>query len=154
MSQDSLSKLRTWMTEQGLDAFMVTQPQNRSYLSGWLNDDEEGSGLLLIDQQRQILLTNPLYKEIAEREASNWQVMVPTSREYAPAVVTQAQEHGWKTIGFESTAVTLPHYQKLPDTGKGIFIFQTIDNNYVTTLCQDQEPHDIDMLHPGPCRSD
>src|SRR5258707_14177370 len=102
MSEDSLSKLRTWMTEQGLDAFMVTQPQNRSYLSGWLNDDEEGSGLLLIDQQRQILLTNPLYKEIAESQPSNWQVMVPASREKPPAAVTQAKQNAWKTTGFES----------------------------------------------------
>src|SRR5260221_11327615 len=140
MSQDSLSKLRTWMTEQGLDAFMVTQPQNRSYLSGWLNDDEEGSGLLLIDQQRQILLTNPLYKEIAEREASNWQVMVPTSREYAPAVVTQAQEHGWKTIGFESTAVSFPAHQKLHHAGKSIFLFSTTHTTHVTTFLPFKQP--------------
>src|SRR5690349_17507525 len=102
MSQDALEKLRSWMTEQGLDAFMVTQPQNRSYLSGWLNDDEEGAGLLIVDQQRQLLFTSPLYKEIAEREASFWQVIVPASREYAPAIVTRAQEYGWKTIGFEA----------------------------------------------------
>src|SRR5258708_28404507 len=134
MSQDSLSKLRTWMTEQGLDAFMVTQPQNRSYLSGWLNDDEEGSGLLLIDQQRQILLTNPLYKEIAEREASNWQVMVPTSREYAPAVVTQAQEHGWKTIGFESTAVSFHHNQKPHTAREENLFFLPIVSTHFTKL--------------------
>src|SRR5258708_9113256 len=134
MSQDSLSKLRTWMTEQGLDAFMVTQPQNRSYLSGWLNDDEEGSGLLLIDQQRQLLLTNPLYKEIAESEASNWQVMVPTSREYVPAVVTQAQEHGWKIIGFESTAGTFPDYLKPDNARESIRTFQTIQSRHLTTL--------------------
>lgn len=146
MSQDSLSKLRTWMTKQGLDAFMVTQPQNRSYLSGWLNDDDEGSGLLLIDQQRQILLTNPLYKEIAEGEASNWQVMVPTSREYVPAVVTQAQEHGWKVIGFESTAVTFHDYQKLHDAGDRIFILQPIDTSYVTTLREVKQPHEIELL--------
>ncbi|MFL5665907.1 MAG: M24 family metallopeptidase [Ktedonobacteraceae bacterium] len=146
MSQDALSKLRTWMTEQGLDAFMVTQPQNRSYLSGWLNDDEEGSGLLLIDQQRQILLTNPLYKEIAESEASNWQIMVPTSREYTPAVVTQAQEHGWKTIGFESKAITFHDYQKLRDGGEGIFTLQPIDTSYVTTLREVKQPHEVELL--------
>jgi Xaa-Pro aminopeptidase len=48
MSQEAISQLRTWMTEQGLDAFIVTQPQDRSYLSGWFNDDVEGAGLLLV----------------------------------------------------------------------------------------------------------
>ncbi|MFL5626393.1 MAG: M24 family metallopeptidase [Ktedonobacteraceae bacterium] len=146
MSQDSLNKLRAWMAEQGLDAFMVTQPQNRSYLSGWFNDDEEGSGLLLVDQQRQILLTNPLYKEIAEREASGWQVMLPTSREYAPAIVTQAQEYGWKTIGFESAAITFHDYQKLYSAGEGIFTLQPIDVSFVTTLREVKQPHEIELL--------
>ena len=48
MSQEAISQLRTWMVEQELDAFVVTQPQNRSYLSGWFNDDTEGAGLLLV----------------------------------------------------------------------------------------------------------
>src|SRR6266567_4289699 len=46
MSQDAINQLRSWITEQGLGAFMVTQPQNSSYLSGWLNDDIEGAGRL------------------------------------------------------------------------------------------------------------
>ena len=77
MNQDPTSQLRRWTNEQGLDAFLIIQPQNRSYLSGWLNDDTEGAGLLLVGQQQQVLLTNPLYKEIAENEAAGWEVIVP-----------------------------------------------------------------------------
>ena len=77
MNQDPTSQLRRWINEQGLDAFLIIQPQNRSYLSGWLNDDTEGAGLLLVGQQQQVLLTNPLYKEIAENEAAGWEVIVP-----------------------------------------------------------------------------
>jgi len=69
MSQDAINQLRSWITEQGLDAFMVTQPHNRSYLSGWLNDDLEGAGLLLVGQQQQVLLTNTRDREVAENEA-------------------------------------------------------------------------------------
>lgn len=65
MNQETMHALRSWMREQGLDAFLVTHPQNRSYLSGWLNDDAEGAGSLLIGPQEQILLTNPLYAEVA-----------------------------------------------------------------------------------------
>src|SRR6266700_5766242 len=101
MNQDPTNQLRRWINEQGLDAFLVIQPQNRSYLSGWLNDDVEGAGLLLVGQQQQALLTNPLYKEVAGNEAKGWQVIVPPSREYVPAVVTLAKEQGWKESGFE-----------------------------------------------------
>src|SRR5262249_48201054 len=51
MSQDTIGQIRRWISEQELDAFLVTQPQNRSYLSGWLNDDTEGAGMLLVGMQ-------------------------------------------------------------------------------------------------------
>ena len=69
MSQESINSLRTWIAEQGLDAFIVTQPQNRSYMSGWLSDDEEGAGILLVSQQVQIVLTSTLFQEVAASEA-------------------------------------------------------------------------------------
>src|SRR5690349_9084806 len=81
MSQEKLQVFRTWLSEQGLDAFLLTQPLNCSYLSGWLID-EEGASSLLIGQEQRILLTNPLYTEVAGREAVGWQVIVPAAREY------------------------------------------------------------------------
>jgi Xaa-Pro aminopeptidase len=48
MNQNPISQLRRWINEQELDVLLVSQPQNRSYLSGWLNDDTEGAGLLLV----------------------------------------------------------------------------------------------------------
>src|SRR2546429_9138070 len=105
MNQEALRQLRTWLTEQGLDVLLVTQPQNRSYLSGWLNDDTEGAGLLLVGQQQQVLLTNPLYKEIAENETTGWQVIVPSARDYAPLIAELAGECRWKKIGFEYSAI-------------------------------------------------
>ena len=35
MTQESINKVRVWMAEQGVDAFLVTQPL-QSYLSQWL----------------------------------------------------------------------------------------------------------------------
>src|SRR5438067_3446403 len=126
MNQDVMSQLRTWIAEQGLDAFIVAQPQNRTYLSGWSNDDTEGAGMLLVGQQQQILLTNPLYKEIAEKEAQGWQVTVPPSREYWAAIGTAAQEQSWQKIGFESKALTYWEYDKIRDAGNGNFTLQPI----------------------------
>ena len=59
MSQESIQKLRLWMREQGLDAFLVSQSQNRPYLSGWAEDDPE-AGSLLVGSEHLFLLTNAL----------------------------------------------------------------------------------------------
>ena len=146
MSQETISQLRTWMVEQGLDAFMVTQPQNRSYLSGWLNDDVEGAGLLLVGKQQQILFTNPLYKEVAENEAKGWQVTVLSSYEYWAAIVTTAQEHGWQKIGFESAAITYSEYEKIRGAGKDVITFHPFEESFVEKLRLVKQPHEIELL--------
>src|SRR2546423_2380757 len=146
MSQDAINQLRTWIAEQGLDAFMVTQPQNRSYLSDWLNDDVEGAGLLLVGQQQQILLTNPLYKEVAGNDAQGWQVTIPPSYEYWAAIATTAQEHDWQKIGFESEALTYAEYEKIQGAGKGIFTLHPFEHSFVEKLRLIKQPHEIDLL--------
>ena len=148
MSQDSISQLRRWIAEQKLDAFMVTQPQNRSYLSGWFNDDDEGAGLLLVGQQQKIVLTNSLYKEVAEREATGWQVTVPPplAREYAPTIVELAREHGWKKIGFESMALLYGVYEHLRSAAEGVFMLQPFEPSFVSQLRQVKQPHEIELL--------
>ncbi|TME06664.1 MAG: aminopeptidase P family protein [Chloroflexi bacterium] len=146
MSQEAISQLRTWMTEQGLDAFIVTQPQDRSYLSGWFNDDVEGAGLLLVGKQQQMLFTNPLYQEVAENDAKGWQVTVPSSYEYWAAIVKTAQEHGWQRIGFESAAITYAEYEKLRSAGEGIFTVHPFVDSFVEKLRRVKRPHEIELL--------
>ncbi|MEO8955837.1 MAG: aminopeptidase P family protein [Ktedonobacteraceae bacterium] len=146
MSQEAVNQFRAWIAEQGLDAFLVTQPQNRSYLSGWLNDDTEGSGLLLVSQQEQIILTNTLYKEVAAKEAVGWEVTTPASHEYAPAIVTAAQQYGWKKIGFESMATLFGVYEKIRSGGEGIFTLVPFEHSYVDKLRQIKQPYELELL--------
>src|SRR6266704_379901 len=146
MNQDPTSQLRRWINELGLDAFLVIQPQNRSYLSGWLNDDTEGAGLLLVGQQQQVLLTNPLYKEIAENEAAGWEVIVPSSRDYAPSIAELAGEYGWKKIGFESAAISYAEYEKIRNAGKDIFSLQSFEQSPVEQLRLVKQPQELELL--------
>lgn len=146
MNQDTMNQLRSWISEHGLDAFLVIQPQNRSYLSKWLNDDTEGAGLLLVGQQEQVLLTNPLYKEIAESEATGWQVIVPSGREYAPVIAELAAEHGWKKIGFESSAISYAEYEKISNAGKEIYTLEPFEDNPVDQLRLVKQPHELELL--------
>ena len=146
MSSQPLTQLRTWLASQGLDAFLVTQPQNRSYLSGWLNDDDEGAGMLLVGQQQQLLFTNPLYKEVAEKEATGWQVIVPEAREYMPVIVDVAREHGWKKIGFEADAMTVAEFEKLYAIGQNVFTLQSFEESFVSTLRIVKQPREVELL--------
>jgi Xaa-Pro aminopeptidase len=147
MNQQALGALRAWMTAQGVDAFLVKQPQNRSYLSGWLNDDNEsGAGMLLIGQGQQILLTSTLYKEIAEKEAVGWQVVVPEGREYDKTIVELAKQHGWQRIGFESSAMTVAAFERLNAEGRDVFTLQSFEKSYVSQVRQVKQPQEIEKL--------
>jgi len=146
MSQEPIEQLRLWIAEQELDAFLVTQPQNRSYLSGWLNDDTEGAGMLLVGQQEHLLLTNPLYKEAAENEAAGWQVIIVEGREYAPAIAGLAKEHVFQKIGVESAAITYADFEKMSNAGKDIYTLQPFENSFVGELRQVKQPHELELL--------
>lgn len=147
MNQNNLNSFRKWLAEQKLDAFMVTQPQNRSYLSGWLNDDED-AGLLLVSQQQQILLTNSLYKEIAESEALGWQVIVPDplEREYTSTLVKLTQQHNWTKLGFESMAILYGTCEKIRTAGEGIFTLHPFEHSSIDTLRLIKQPHELALL--------
>jgi Xaa-Pro aminopeptidase len=146
MDQDTKRQVRSWISEHGLDALLITQPQNRSYLSKWLNDDTEGAGLLLVGQQQQILVTNTLYKEIAEKEAAGWQIIVPEGHDYAPVIAELAAEHGWKKIGFESAAISYAEYEKIRNAGKEIYILEPFEHSPVDQLRLVKQPGELELL--------
>lgn len=145
MSQESIQQFRAWIVEQSLDAFYVTQPQSASYLSGWLND-EEGAGSVIVSAQQQILLTNPLYGEVATREAADWHVVIPPGRNYAQSIASLAQEHGWKKIGFESNVVRYADFESLRRAGEGIFSLHPFEETIVNRLRYIKQPHELELL--------
>ena len=146
MSQETVNQFRTWLAEQGLDAFVITQPQNRSYLSGWLNDDTEGTSLLMVSQQEQILLTNSLFMEAATQEAVGWEVTKSPSYDNAGTVVTTAQKYGWQKIGFESNAITFAFYEKMRKGGENIFTLVPYEQGYVEKLRLIKQPQELELL--------
>lgn len=143
MQQEQIQKMRAWMAKKQFDAFLVSQPQNRSYLCGWL-EDEADAALLLIDQQHQVLLTNTLYAEIAEHETTGWQIIVPPARKYVDAIVSLAQEHNWQSIGFESNALTYAAFAAY--NGTGHFTMQPVEDNYIETLRLAKSSTELQLL--------
>ena len=64
MSQ-RLDSLRQIMAREDLDALLVSQPENRRYLSGFTGS----AGVLLISQDRALLVTDSRYYEQALMQA-------------------------------------------------------------------------------------
>jgi Xaa-Pro aminopeptidase len=154
MSQEKIQQLRSWLNEQGLDAFLITQSQNRSYLSGWHNDDTEGAGLLLVSQTRQYLLTNPLYQEIAAQEAPAWEIVVPESRQYSGALAKLAQEGQLTRIGFEAAAMTVAEYGQHLKEFAGNVEMVPYEKSYVEILRLVKQPSEIELLRQAAAITD
>jgi len=77
---DAISQLQRTLRHRRLDAFLVSQPENRRYVSGFTALDHsinESSGFLLIPKKgRPLLLTDFRYQLQAEREAGGFDVLI------------------------------------------------------------------------------
>ncbi|MDF1614030.1 M24 family metallopeptidase [Desulfurivibrio dismutans] len=80
VTAERLARLRRRLQRRRLDVLLVTQPENRRYLSGYTASDHginESSGVLLIPAQgRPFLLTDDRYRLQAEEEAPDFEVRV------------------------------------------------------------------------------
>ncbi len=74
-----LDRLLQLMEQQRLDAYLVSVPENRFYLSGYEAEDHhimESSGHLYITPDRRLILTDSRYEEEARREAPDFELIV------------------------------------------------------------------------------
>ncbi len=148
MSQETIHQLRAWLIEQRLDAFLVTQPQNRSYLSGWLNDDTEGAGMLLVESgeagaAHQFALSG------GGRTRGRWlgsDGPTPLAREYTPVLVEIVRNAGWAKVGFESAALSYAAYAHFNEAFSGAAELVPCEKSYVNTLRLVKQPQEIELL--------
>ncbi|MBI2887451.1 MAG: aminopeptidase P family protein [Chloroflexi bacterium] len=68
--QDRLRRLRAKLDEKSCDAILVTQPENRRYMSGFTGS----SGYLVVSQGAAVLLTDFRYTEQAGLQSPDYQV--------------------------------------------------------------------------------
>ena len=103
--QKRLQKLRKKLRRQKLDAVLISQPENRRYLSGYSGGDHgiaESSGALLIPRKGPVfLLTDFRFKLQAEKETSGLEVVL-----YPKGIIEllgrMLPDLGISTLGFES----------------------------------------------------
>ena len=105
---DRVERLRAALHAQNLDAVLVTNPENRRYLSGFTGHDSgaDSAGALVISGDVVTLITDGRYTEQAAAECPGLRV-VKRDGQFAPAAAAVIAEAGIDRLGFEATHVTV-----------------------------------------------
>lgn len=101
MTHARLAKVRERLATDGLDAILISKPENQAYLSGFTGSN----GLLLISASDALLFTDFRYQEQATAQAPAFTVEMPEGALIGAAakVIESAK---LKRVGFESDYLT------------------------------------------------
>jgi len=108
VSNSRLQNIRTLISEKGIDSFLVSQQENRRYLSGFSGS----AGWLFISQQKAVLTTDSRYTEQAGQESQEFEI-IETRGELALWFTKLLKAHGWHRLGFEAQHTSFAAYQQL-----------------------------------------
>ncbi len=98
------------MAEEELDAFLVSSPANRRYLSGFTGSN----GYLVITDSEAILATDFRYIEQAQAESPGFEVNhIRGGEPWFPGLVDQLD---LSTVGFEADDMTVTAFSRLRET--------------------------------------
>ena len=103
-----LKKLREKLIDHGLDAILVSQGENRRYLSGFTGS----AGLLLISGERAILATDFRYVEQARAEVPDFEIvrMQGAPSEWFPTLMSGLDV---QKLGFEGRDLAFSNHKEL-----------------------------------------
>ena len=105
-----LRKLRASIAKKGLDALLLSQPENLRYLSGFTGS----SGWLLISGQNAILATDFRYVEQAKGESPDFEI-IQTKQELRDWLPGLASDLGCHKLGFEANFISYDSSHKLSE---------------------------------------
>ena len=121
--QERIERLRRAMRQAGVEAMLISSPENRRYFSGFKAGDpmlSESSGVLLILCKRQYLFTDSRYVESAEREAPLFEVL-NTAKGLGKGI-KKAMQH-CKQLCYEPESMTVAELARLENAiGPGIML--------------------------------
>jgi Xaa-Pro aminopeptidase len=99
--------LRALLADQDLDALVISQPENRRYLSGFTGS----AGALVISQQDAILATDFRYFIQATQQAPDFE-LARVTEELPPVLAEVLQRLRARRVGFEATHLAVATHQR------------------------------------------
>lgn len=111
-----LEQLRTYMEEQGLDAFYVAKPANVRCISGYTGEDS----YLFITKGEQFFITDPRYTEQAAYECPEYEIVNWRRAGYTmgKTLAECAEKLEIRTIGFEEDHLTFGTWRSIQEAVK------------------------------------
>jgi Xaa-Pro aminopeptidase len=103
-----LKQLRRKLAEEELEAILISQPENRRYLSGF----DGSAGLLLITRRDAILATDFRYLEQAQKQAPDYKI-IRTGGETEKWLARLLDELNLSQLGFEADHVSYSWHRRL-----------------------------------------
>lgn len=141
---ERLNKFRAILAEKDLDGFLVTSPENRRYLSGFTGS----SGVLLVNQQQAVLLTDFRYLEqAAEQTAGSGFSVKKHQPKLWPTVIeeisawSKGQNIRW---GFESEHLVEKDFSFLRDNLSQVKLVPT--EGLINLLRRKKSAEEIDFI--------
>jgi len=140
---DRLLKLRQIMEQQKLDALLVSQSENRRYISRFTGS----AGLVIVTQVNAYLAVDFRYTEQAKKEATGFEILhiKQDTADWLPGFIIDL---GLRNIGFESHV--LPYHlarqlsDKLRDIHKATKLVPS--GNVVESIRSIKEPEELDLI--------
>ncbi|MFC2031772.1 M24 family metallopeptidase [Chloroflexota bacterium] len=138
-----LQKIRQKLIEKEIEAILISQPENRYYLSGF----DGSAGFLLITPQRTILATDFRYIEQAKTQAPAYEIFPITNAvaKWFPELITGLNP---KQLGFEALHVTFDLHQQLINilNKENSRLKLVPTNGLVESLRAVKEPEEIKLI--------
>jgi len=146
-----ISKLRQRLAEKEIEAFLVSRPENRYYLSGF----DGSAGFLLITPQKEILATDFRYLEQARKQATEYEVF-QTKGDLENWLPELTSGLGFKKLGFEAEHVSFTMHRRLNNilcSSKPNLRLVPLDG-LVESLRAIKEPEEIELITKAVAISD
>ena len=143
MTANRLKRLRSALTEKELDAILISTPENRQYLSGFVGT----AGWLFISHEQAVLATDFRYTEQATNQAPDFEVKQVAGWKW---LVELLEKIGPAKVGFEAQHVTMDAYRRI------VTAFNDVDvdkrprfmstSNLVENIRAVKDAHELTML--------
>ncbi len=148
-TQQALARVRGILREKNLDALLVSQPENRRYLSGYSAPDhgiQESAGFLLITQDHSpCLLTDSRFALQAEAEAEGFCLhvyrrgLLEALEELLPILLV-------RSLGFEADYCLYDTYRRLRELTERFSVQLEATNNLVEELRVVKDAAELDLI--------
>lgn len=149
--ENRLSQVRQRLEERGIEAILISQPENRYYLSSF----DGSSGFLLITPQNKILATDFRYVEQAKKQSPDYEVFQTAGdmENWFPKLI---EGLALKGLGFEADHISFAIYRRLREMldNSGARLRLTPVDGLVESIRAIKEPEEIDLITKAVAISD